>query len=401
MDERGASMKITTFTTFVIQTPWRNLTYLLLETDAGIRGIGEARIVGKTHTVIEYLKDVRRHIVGHDVHDIEDLYRRFTLLDFGLPGEVVMTGLALVEMACWDCIGKQAKLPMYQLIGGKVRDRIPAYANGWYTVDRTPEAFAGAAQRVVDRGYIGMKVDPFGAGDLELTRPEYFRSLDILEAIFATVGKRAQVFIEMHGRFAPYQAIEIARAIEKHSPGWIEEPCRPDDPGALEMVAQHTSIPIATGERYYSAPQFRDLFPRRVVSIIQPDINQCGGLLEVKKICSTAETYSVMVAPHNVGGIVSTAAALHLMATLRNGKILEHFNDFSDSQIKSAGRPYPEVIDGHFALPTGPGWGVELDMDFIEANRGKLVDGCIADPGLDMFRNSDWCRRSNAGGSTP
>lgn len=387
-------MRITEFSTWVVQTPWRNLTYLCLETDSGICGYGEVRVVGKTHTVCEYLRDVRRHIVGHDVFDIEDLYRRFTLLDFGAPGEVTMTGLALVEMACWDCIGKKAGLPVYQLLGGKVRESVPAYANGWYTVERTPEAFAEAASRVVESGYTGMKLDPFGNGNLELTRSELRRSLRILEAVFAAVEDRAQVFVEMHGRFAPHQAIKLARQLEPYSPGWIEEPCRPDDPGALEMVARHTIIPIATGERYYHAAAFRDLFERRCVHILQPDINQCGGLLEVKKICSTAETYSVMIAPHNVGGVISTVAALHLMATLRNGKILEHFNDFSDPEIKQIGTPYPTVAKGQFSLPEGPGWGVEIDRDFLESHPPRREDGVILDPGLNMFRREDWFKRS-------
>ena len=388
-------MNITEYSTFVLQTQWRNLTYLVLETDEGIRGYSEARVVSKTHTVCEFLKDVRRHIVGHDACDIEDLYRRFTLLDFGLPGEVAMTGLALVEMACWDCIGKKANLPVYQMIGGKVRDKIPAYANGWYTVERTPEAFAEAAKKVVKRGYKGMKLDPFGNGNLELTREEYYRSLDILEAVFAVAGRENQVFVEMHGRFAPHQAVEIAKAIEKHNPGWIEEPCRPDDPGTLEAVSRHTTIPIATGERYYTASQFRDLFPQRTVQILQPDMTQCGGFLETKKICSTAETYSLMIAPHNVGGIISTTAALHLMAGLRNGKILEHFNDFSDTEIKKAGKPYPEVKEGCFELPQGPGWGVELDMDFLREHNVAGEGKVISDPGLDMFRKADWFKRSH------
>ena len=113
-------MKIIDYKTYVIGTPWRNLTLLIIETDSDIRGIGEARVVGKTHTVIEYLKDVRRHIIGAEITDIEDLYRRFTHLDFGVAGEVVMTGLALVEMACWDAIGKKTKMPVYKLLGGKV-----------------------------------------------------------------------------------------------------------------------------------------------------------------------------------------------------------------------------------------------------------------------------------------
>lgn len=386
-------MRIADYSTWVIQTPWRNLTYLELQTDEGIRGYGEARVLSKTHTVCEFLRDVRRHIVGHDAFDIEDLYRRFTLLDFGAPGEVAMTGLALVEMACWDCIGKKCQLPVYQLLGGKVRDTIPAYANGWYTVERTPEAFAGAARRVIERGYRAMKLDPFGSGNLEMSRSELHRSLEILEAVFATAGKDVQIFVEMHGRFAPHQAIEIAKHLESFSPGWIEEPCRPDDPGALEMVARHTVIPIATGERYYHASAFRDLFERRCVNILQPDINQCGGLLEVKKICSTAETYSIMAAPHNVGGILSTTAALHLMATLRNGKILEHFNDFADEEVKQVGSPYPEVIDGAFGLPQGPGWGIEVNLEFLNAHPAQRVNGVVQDPGLDMFRKSDWFQR--------
>ncbi len=387
-------MKITGYRTYVVGTPWRNLTYLILETDEGLTGVGEARVLGKTHTVLEFLKDTKRHFIGQDVYDIEALYRRFTLLDFGSPGEVVMTGLALVEMACWDIIGKKANLPVYQMIGGKVHDRIPAYANGWYTGERTPEAFAAAAEKVVAKGYKGLKFDPFGNGDLELTRKEYYKSLAIIEAVYSVVGDEVQMFIEMHGRFAPHQAVEIARAIEKYHPGWIEEPCRPEDLPALRYVMDHTDIPIATGERLYHAQQYRELLANRLTHIIQPDLNQCGGLLETKKICSTAETYSIMAAPHNVGGIVTTVATLHMLVGLRNGKILEHFNDFVDSQIKGCGSPYPEVVDGYFGLPGGPGWGLEIDEEFLTAQAPPSADGIYSDPGLNMFVNAEWNKRS-------
>ena len=387
-------MKITGYRTYVVGTPWRNLTYLILETDEGLTGVGEARVLGKTHTVLEFLKDTKRHFIGHDVYDIEALYRRFTLLDFGSPGEVVMTGLALVEMACWDIIGKKANLPVYQLIGGKVHDRIPAYANGWYTGERSPEAFAAAAEKVVAKGYKGLKFDPFGNGDLELTRKEYYKSLAIIEAVYSVVGDEVQMFIEMHGRFAPHQAVEIARAIEKYHPGWIEEPCRPEDLPALRYVMDHTDIPIATGERLYHAQQYRELLANRLTHIIQPDLNQCGGLLETKKICSTAETYSIMAAPHNVGGIITTVATLHMLVGLRNGKILEHFNDFVDSQIKGCGSPYPEVVDGYFGLPGGPGWGIEINEEFLTSQAPPSEDGIYRDPGLNMFVNAEWNKRS-------
>ncbi|MFA6111162.1 MAG: mandelate racemase/muconate lactonizing enzyme family protein [Candidatus Latescibacterota bacterium] len=386
-------MRITDYHTLVLGTPWRNITYLVVETDAGLVGYGESRVVGKTHTVLEYLRDIRRHIVGFDPFDIEALYRRLTLLDFGKPGEVVMTGLALVELACWDLVGKACGQPVYRLVGGKVRDRVPAYANGWYTGERTPEAFAEAARAVVARGYRGMKFDPFGNGDLELSREELRRSMALVAAVREAVGPEVELFIEMHGRFAPHQAIEIARALEEYRPGWIEEPVRPHDLPALAQVARQTAIPIATGERLYGAPEYRELWPLRAAHVVQPDMTQGGGFLETKKIAAFAEVHSVMVALHNVGGIVSTAAALQLMATLRNGKVLEHFNDFADAHVKQAGSPYPEVADGCFTVADGPGWGIDLDESFIAAHPPTRVAGVVQDPGLNMFENAVWNRR--------
>lgn len=159
-------MRITGYHCFTVSTNWRNLTYLMVKTDEGLTGVGEAHIVGKTHTVREYLQEIKRHIIGHDVFDIESLYEKLTLLDFGAPGQVVMTGLGLLEMACWDCIGRKACLPVYKIMGGAVREKILAYANGWYKVERTPEKFHEAAGRVIERGYRAMKFDPFGNGNL-------------------------------------------------------------------------------------------------------------------------------------------------------------------------------------------------------------------------------------------
>ena len=387
-------MKITDYKCFTMGTGWRNLTYLMIETDEGICGFGEAHIVGKTHTVREYLKDIKRHIIGHDVFNIENLYRKITLLDFGAPGQVAMTGMSLLEMASWDCIGKKVGLPVYKLLGGVVREKIPAYANGWYTVERTPEEFFKAAKRVVDRGYLGLKFDPFGNGDMELSREEYFKSIDLVEAVRSAVGPKTQIFIEMHGRFAAHQAIEICDDIAKFKPSFVEEPCRPMDVGALKYVIDHTTIPIAAGERLYMAMSYNEIFRDRLVNVVQPDIAQCGGLLEVKKICSTAETLSMTAAPHNVGGAVATAANINLMATLRNGKILEHFNDFSDSFVKDAATPYPEVVDGYFSLPEGPGWGLTVDTKFLEEHEAEMVDGIIQDAGLNMFNADNWNLRA-------
>lgn len=386
-------MKITGFRLYTIPTGWRNLTYLALETDEGIEGCGETHIVGRTHTVREFLRDVRHHIIGHDVFDIEALYEKFTLLDFAAPGQIAMTGLALVEMACWDCIGKKLNTPVYRLIGGAARTKIPAYANGWYKVERTPNAFAGAAKHVVQSGYRAMKMDPFGNGNLELSPQERSAAIALVEAVRDAIGSQCQLFIEMHGRFAPHEAVAVCKDLVPFRPGFVEEPCRPWDPEALKYVLSHTSIPLAAGERLYNAAAYEPIFHDRLVHIVQPDISQCGGLLETKKICSTAETLSIMAAPHNVGGAVATAANIHLMATLRNGKILEHFNDFTDSEIKRAVRNYPILQDGCFSLPEGPGWGMELDFDYLEERAVGMHGEVIRDPGLNMYCNANWNKR--------
>ena len=168
----------------------------------------------------------------------------------------------------------------------------------------------------------------------------------------------------------------------------------PDARGAHRVIeAAPYKLSRTPGGVHRGAPEFREIWDSGAVDILQPDITQTGGLLEAKKIASTAEIYSIMVAPHNVGGIVSTMAALHLCLTLRNAKILEHFNDFADPHVKKAGQGYPEVVDGYFPVPTEAGWGIELDEDFIRSQPPNYINGVIADPGLNMFENADWAQR--------
>jgi galactonate dehydratase len=359
-------VRITRLTTHIVGTPWRNLTYVQVHTDEGLTGVGETRMLGHTDALLGYLAEAERgHVVGSDPFDIEDLVRRMKYGDYGRAGEIVMSGIACVEMACWDIVGKALGQPVWRLLGGKVRDRIKAYANGWYTVERTPEAFHRAAAAVVDRGYTALKLDPFGAGQFELDHAETIRSISLVEAVRDAIGPAAELLVEMHGRFSPATAIRLARLLEPYDPSWIEEPCPPENLKALAKVAAHTDLPIATGERIHDRIEFRELFELQAADIIQPDIGHLGGILETRKLAATAETHYVLVAPHNVGGPVLTAASLHLAACTPNFKIQEHFNDFADAAIKKVALGLPEVEDGHFALPTAPGLGVELDLDAV------------------------------------
>ncbi|AUS77871.1 mandelate racemase/muconate lactonizing enzyme family protein [Actinoalloteichus sp. AHMU CJ021] len=383
-------MKISNIRTVVLGTPWRNLTYVVVETDEGLTGVGEARMLNHTDALIGYLTEAApNHVVGSDPFDIESLVHRMYNLDYGRAGEIVMSGIACVEMACWDIVGKALGQPVYRLLGGAVRDRIKAYANGWYTVERSPEEFHAAARTVVERGYRALKFDPFGPGTMELDHAETMRSVSLVEAVRDAVGPDVELLVEMHGRFTAATASRLARLLEPYDPAWLEEPVPPDDIESLAKFAARANAPVATGERLHTRHEFRQLFALQAADIVQPDISHFGGILETKKLAATAETHHVLIAPHNVGGAVLTAANLHLAACTTNFKIQEHFNDFADSFVKQVAPGNPEVVDGYFALPTGPGLGVELDLDAVAEHPRQQAN-------FNLFKEG-WEKRDTAG----
>ncbi len=382
-------MKITAVTPLVLGTPWRNLTFVKVETDEGIYGLGEVRLNNRTNALLGYLSEaIPRYAIGHDPFEIEALTSRMIIGDFGRMGEVTMSAVSILEMACWYIVGKALGQPCYRLMGGAVRDKIKAYANGWYTVERTPEAFHDAARKVVERGYLALKIDPFGAGRYELSLDEQARSVALVEAVRDAVGPDCDILLEMHGRFNPSTAILMARKMEHLRLAWIEEPVPPENLPELRRVAERVNIPVATGERLHTMTEFRALFDLNAVDIIQPDLTHFGGLTLTRRLSAWADVHNVLVAPHNVGGPVSTAAALHLAACTPNFMIQEHFNDFADSWVKQAAPGIPDMVDGYFALPDKPGLGVEL-------NEAVFQDHPQMEGHFDLWRD-DWHRRDVA-----
>jgi galactonate dehydratase len=382
-------MKITSVTPMVLGTRWRNLTFVKVETDEGLTGVGEARVLNRTDGVLGYLSEaVPRYVIGSDPFEVERLVQRMFREDFGRAGEIIMTATALIEIACWDIMGKALNQPVYRLLGGAVRDKIKAYANGWYTVERTPGEFHEAAKGVLEKGYRALKLDPFGAGFYEMDRAEKSRVIELVEAVRDAVGPEVDIMIEMHGRFNPATAIEMARELARFKPAWVEEPVPPENLAALKKASDAIAplgVPIATGERMHTMYEYRELFELQAADIIQPDITHFGGILNTKKLAAWAEAYYMLIAPHNVGGPVSTAAALHLAACTPNFKVQEHFNDFAEAYVKEAAPGLPEVEDGHFSLPEGPGLGVTLDESVIEANPRQKVH-------FNLF-SEDWHKR--------
>ena len=376
-------MRIAEVTPMVMGTVWRNLTIVRVRTDEGLEGVGEVRMVNHTQAVLGYLAHaIPTHVLGADPFETEALVQRMWRTDYERAGATVMSGIAAVEMACWDIVGKALGQPVHRLLGGAVRPRIKAYANGWYRVERTPEEFHAAARRVVERGYRALKLDPFGAGSGELEPAEQRRAVALVEAVRDAIGPDADLLVEMHGRFTPATAIAVARDLEPFRPAWIEEPVPPENLAALEKVARRVTIPVATGERIHVRHEFRELLERQAADVIQPDITTVGGILEARKIAAWAESHYVLVAPHNVGGPISTAAALHLAACTPNFKIQEHFNDFVEAEVKLAAPGNPEVVDGHFAVPDRPGLGVTLDEAVVRAHPMRELH-------FDLFEE-DW-----------
>ncbi len=381
-------MIITDLTPLVLGTPWRNLLFVKLETDEGLVGVSEARSVNRTESVLAYLAAAKRkYVLGSDPMEIERLVQRMFVGDFARVADIAGMGIALVEMACWDLVGKALDQPVYRLLGGAVRDRIKAYANGWYTVERTPQEFHAAARRVVERGYLALKLDPFGAGFYEMERSQKTLAISLVEAVRDAVGADVDILVEMHGRFSPATAIEMARELMPFRPAWVEEPVPPDNAEMLAKAAAKIDIPIATGERVHTRYEVRHLLELGCLDVLQTDITESCGLLEGKKIAAMADAQYVTFAPHNVGGPLSTAACLHLAACTTNFTIQEHFNDFVDSWVKKAasGPGYPEIEDGYFPIPGGPGLGVEIDEDFIREHPMEELH-------FDLFAE-DWHRR--------
>jgi galactonate dehydratase len=277
-----------------------------------------------------------------------------------------MAALAAVEIACWDILGKASGVPVYQLLGGRIRDRVPVYVNGWYRCDRTPAAFAEAARRILERGYRALKFDPFGAAYQTMNPEDESLAVGIIAAVREVAGDDVQLMVEGHSRFSVAQAIRLARRIEPFRPTWFEEPVPHRSVEAMAAVAQASPVAIATGENLTSLQQFADLLGGTQVRILQPDPVYLGGIWRTRQLAGIAEAHYAMLAPHNSGGPICSAVALQLGACIPNFLIQESFDETNaDWTQRLVDRPIRR--DGsHLLLPETPGLGVTLNVSELD-----------------------------------
>ena len=392
-------MKIAQVVPTVVGTPWRELTFVELVTDDGLVGVGEVRMVNKTDTLLACIAELApRYVLGTDPSGVERLGCNVQWAEYGRVGEVAASTLAAFDLACWDLLGQSLGVPVWKLLGGLFRQRVPAYANGWYRTSREPAAVAEQATAVVARGYRALKLDPFGAASAELSAAERRLSVDIVAAVREAVGPDVQLMIEMHGRFTPATAVRVAALLEPYDPEWIEEPVPPYSPAQLRQVRAGTRVPIATGERVHTVAEFRDLFEGGLVDVVQADLTHIGGFLPMKRLAGWADVYGALMAPHNVCGPVGTAANVHFAVATPNYKVLEHFNDFADPWVSDLvdGAPSVDPDDGCFPLPTAPGLGVRLNRDACA--RYPRSGGVLRLFETGWERRAGWERRDNSTG---
>ncbi|MCK4222517.1 MAG: mandelate racemase/muconate lactonizing enzyme family protein [Dehalococcoidia bacterium] len=360
----------------------QNPVIIRVVTDEGIYGAGEISLTygSAAKAAVGILRDyASEYLIGADPARIEfmweGLYRRTFWGQGG--GPVIYGGISAIDEALWDIKGKMLGVPVYELMGGKMRDRIHLYANGWY-IDRTliqPEEYAEAALRVVADGYDALKFDPLMVtpeGEWQWVRrtidnPKRFRlAVERVRAVREAVGPDVDILIEMHGNLGVTDAILLGKEFEAFKPLFYEEPVDPMNVECMKKVSENVNIPIASGERLYTRYGFREFIEKQALNILQPDIGLTGGLTEVKKIASYAETYNLHVQPHNCGGPVSAAVGLQFDACTPNFIIQEWFPYWADDRYEIVTEAPDLQAQGSYSeIPAKPGLGIELNDDYL------------------------------------
>lgn len=361
-------MKITRLETFLTNAGLRNYLFVRLTTDAGLTGLGEASLEWQEQTVRTVLHEwVEDRVLGACPFDVEALIGGL-IRDQYQGGPTVLTAISGVEIACWDLVGKACGQPVYRLLGGRARERLPAYANGWYGGAATPQDHAAAARAVVERGYGGMKFDPFGVAWKELTPPQMDEAERIVAAVRDAVGDGIALMIEVHGRLSAGAAVAMGRRLAPYRPAWYEEPVAPLALDLLREVKQALLFPIASGERLYTLEEFQRLTALRACDIVQPDLAHCGGLWVGKKVAALAQAQDLLVAPHCSVGPVALCAAIHFGWCTPNVVVQENFADYDVPWRSDLVAGWNPTRAGEFALPDRPGLGVELDVSACAAH---------------------------------
>jgi galactonate dehydratase len=390
-------MKITDIKTQIVNQNFRNAVIVKVETDEGITGLAETVMKRKTHTVERSILELKRYLVGKDPTEIETHWERMYRDSFWIGGPLHSTSISAVDCALWDILGKVSGLPVYKLLGGPTRTHVLAYCH--CAAGNSPEAFAANVKVCKSRGYRALKTTlplfygegnrggdpPTGNGSgysgTRGTVGSHWKETEYLDtSIFKRIreffiaareagGPEMGISVDCHGRLNPKMALRLCRELEDLDLMFLEEPTPPENVEALCMVQRETTIPIAAGERWATIYGVRPFLEKHAVDYLQCDLVNCGGITGMKKIAALAEAHYIGMAPHNPNGPLATVMNLHYAAAISNFFILETIGSEAEDKLMAEMLTTPVRFEaGALELPTGPGFGVGLVQEALDAH---------------------------------
>ena len=382
-------MKITSLTLYKVKPRW---VFLKVDTDEDLSGWGEPILEGRPNASIAMVKELERQLIGEDPRQIERLFQQLYRGGFYRGGEIQMSAISGIEQALWDIKGKAMGVPVYELMGGPVRDKIKAYA--WVGGD-DPEKADQDAKKRLKQGFQNLKMNATGPCERIGDYQEIDAAVDRLARVRAIVGDKVGIAVDFHGRVHKSMAKTLVKAMEPYRPLFYEEPLLPEHLDFLPELARHTTVPLATGERLYGRWDYKQLITQGTIDIVQPDLSHTGGIWEGRKIAAMAEAYDIGVAPHCPLGPLALASSLQLDACTPNFVIQEtslkmQYNESGDLLDYVKNKDVFAVKDSYIDLPKLPGLGVEVDeeavieadkegFDWAQPNSWHYEDGSIAE----------------------
>ena len=365
-------MQITDIEPVVIHVNQRgDWLFLLVHTDAGLTGLGEASHSSNDALLLDLLARIKPQLIGQSALNIHLLWQKLARLEAGRVGQTLLSG---IEMALWDIFGQAVGQPIHALLGGALRQRIRLYANiNRHVQGRSPEGFADAARQAVAEGFTAIKLAPFdelAARDHIRTGPKaaWRAGVERVRAVRRAIGDAIELAVDCHSRMEQSEAILVGHALAECNLFWYEEPVHHSLPDELAAVTRAVPMPTASAESLFGIEEFRPFFERHVVDVIMPDVKHAGGLLESKSIAEAARINQLLVAPHNPSGPVASVASGHLCATLRNFYILEYAWGEVDWRAQLL-EPAEAIVDGHLLISDAPGLGHRLNPDLVNRHR--------------------------------
>ena len=378
-------MKVSKIELFTVAPRW---LFCKITTESGYVGWGEPIVEGKAATVAACVEEMSDVVIGHDARHIEDLFQVLYRGGFYRGGSVEMSAISGIEQALWDIKGKALGVPVYELMGGAVRDKMRMYA--WVSGDTADDAASHAKERVA-QGYTAIKMTATESVEWIDSPYTVDRCVEKMASVRQAVGQSVGIGIDFHGRVHKGYAKVLFKALEPYSPMFIEEPVVVENAEAFVTLSNLTSIPIATGERSYSRWGFKQMLAGGGVDIIQPDLSHAGGIWECRKIAAMAEAYDVAFAPHCPLGPIALAACLQVDFCTPNALIQEqsldvHTNDGSGFMSYLSHSSIFKFEKGFVLRPNGPGLGIEINEDAVrEAAQSGHRWRC------PVWRNEDGC----------